>query len=40
MLESHMKLYVTELDFPENILLPPKLGKMKKKQGFLSLSGH
>ena len=37
MLESHMKLCVTEPDFPEKNFLPPKIGKMDKngpKTGF------
>ena len=40
MLETHMKLCVTEPDFLENIFLPPKLGKLTKngpKQGVLNL---
>ena len=27
-LETHMKLCVTELDFPENIFFVPNIGKM------------
>ena len=30
MLETHMKLCVTVLDFPENVFLPQKLGKWAK----------
>ena len=40
MLETHMKLCVTEPDFLENIFLPPKLGKLTKnglKTGVLNL---
>ena len=29
-LEIHMKLCMTEPDFPENFFLPPKLGKWVK----------
>ena len=39
-LETHMKLCVTEPDFPEKCFWPPKLGKWTKngpKQGFLNL---
>ena len=38
MLETHMKLCVTESDFPEKKILPQKLGKWAKnglKTGFL-----
>ena len=37
MLETHMKLCVTEPDFPEKKILTPKLGKWTKngpKKGF------
>ena len=30
MLETHMKLCVTEPDFPEKVFLPQKLGKWSK----------
>ena len=33
-LETHMKLYVTELDFLEKIFSAPKHGKMGHEQGF------
>ena len=37
MLETHTKLFVTEPNFPEDFLCPPKLGKWTKngpKAGF------
>ena len=40
MLETHMKLCVTERDFPEKLFLPKKLGKWVKngpKTGFLNI---
>ena len=35
-LESHMKLCVTEPDFPEKYFFAPKVGKMGQKQGFVN----
>ena len=35
MLETHMKLCVTEPDFSENFFLPQKLGKWAKTGFFL-----
>ena len=37
MLETHMKLCVTEADFPEKKNFPQKLGKWAKKKGFLNM---
>ena len=40
MLETHLKLSVTEPDSLEKIFLPPELGKLTKKgqkKGFLNL---
>ena len=37
MLETHIKLCVTEPDFPEKISFSPKIGKMGQNQGFLYL---
>ena len=39
-LETHMKLYVTDLDFPEKVFLPQKSEKWTKngaKTGFFEL---
>ena len=41
-LETHMKLCKTELDFPEKYFLPQKLGKWIQnwpKTGFFEFSG-
>ena len=35
--ETHMKLHMTEPDFPGKIFFAPKMGKMDQKQGFLNL---
>ena len=36
-LEIHMKLCMTEPNFPEKISFAPKIGKMDQKQGFLNI---